>query len=81
MIHPNRRRDGRRTGSLLRSGGTGPLRGDGFGGPDGLLSGLTKTVLEAGLEAKMSEHLGYDRHDPAGKNTGNSRKAPDRRRC
>jgi hypothetical protein len=40
---------------------------------DGLLSGLTKNVLEAGLEAEMSEHLGYDRHDPAGKNTGNSR--------
>ena len=42
-------------------------------GPDGLLSGLTKNVLEAGLEAEMSEHLGYDKHDPAGKNTGNSR--------
>ena len=42
-------------------------------GPNGLLSGLTKNVLEAGLEAEMSEHLGYDRHDPAGKNTGNSR--------
>lgn len=38
-------------------------------GPDGLLSGLTKNVLEA----EMSEHLGYDRRDPAGKNTGNSR--------
>ena len=34
---------------------------------------MTKNVLEAGLEAEMSEHLGYDRHDPAGKNTGNSR--------
>lgn len=42
-------------------------------GPDGLLAGLTKNVLEAGLEAEMSEHLGYDRYDPAGKNTGNSR--------
>jgi putative transposase len=42
-------------------------------GPDGLLSGLTKNVLEAGLEAEMSEHLAYYRHDPAGKYTGNSR--------
>ena len=42
-------------------------------GPGGLLSGLTKNVLEAGLEAEMSEHLGYDRHDPAGRNTGYSR--------
>jgi transposase-like protein len=42
-------------------------------GPDGLLTGLTKDVLEAGLEAEMSEHLGYDKHEPAGNNTGNSR--------
>ena len=42
-------------------------------GPDGLLTGLTKTVLETALDAEMSEHLGYDRHDPAGRNGGNSR--------
>lgn len=42
-------------------------------GPGGLLSGLTKNVLEAGLEAEMSEHLGYDKHDPAGRNKANSR--------
>jgi len=42
-------------------------------GPGGLLTGLTKNVLEAGLESEMSEHLGYDLHDPAGRNSGNSR--------
>jgi putative transposase len=42
-------------------------------GPDGLLSGLTKTVLHTALEAEMTEHLGYDRHDPAGRDGGNSR--------
>ena len=42
-------------------------------GPGGLLSGLTKAVLETALEAEMSEHLGYDRHDPAGRDSGNSR--------
>ena len=42
-------------------------------GPDGLLAGLTKDVLEAGLQAEMSEHLGYDKHEPVGRNTGNSR--------
>jgi transposase-like protein len=42
-------------------------------GPGGLLTGLTKTVLETTLEAEMSEHLGYDRHDPAGRDGGNSR--------
>ena len=42
-------------------------------GPDGLLNRLTKTVLETALEAEMAEHLGYDKHDPAGRGTGNSR--------
>jgi putative transposase len=42
-------------------------------GPGGLLTGLTKRVLETALEAEMSEHLGYDKHDPAGRNRGNSR--------
>ena len=35
-------------------------------GPGGLLTGLTKTVLETALEAEITEHLGYDKHDPAG---------------
>lgn len=42
-------------------------------GPNGLLNQLTKNVLETALEAEMSEHLGYDKHDPAGRNRGNSR--------
>jgi len=42
-------------------------------GPGGLLTGPTKTVLEAALEAEMSEHLGYDKHDPSGRNRANSR--------
>jgi len=42
-------------------------------GPGGLLGDLTKRVLEAGLEAEMTDHLGYDRHDPAGRDGGNSR--------
>lgn len=41
-------------------------------GPGGLLTGLTKNVLEAGLEAEMSEHLGYDKHDPAGRERGSN---------
>ena len=42
-------------------------------GPDGMLTGLTKNVLETALEAEMSEHLGYDKHDPMGRNRENSR--------
>ena len=34
---------------------------------------MTKTVLETALEAEISEHLGCDKHDPVGRNRGNSR--------
>jgi transposase-like protein len=42
-------------------------------GEGGLLQRLTKRLLESALEGEMTDHLGYDRHDPAGKNGGNSR--------
>src|ERR671912_2305855 len=42
-------------------------------GPDGLLNQLTKRVLETALEEEMAGHLGYDKHDPVGRNRGNSR--------
>ena len=42
-------------------------------GPGGLLAGLTKQVLEAGLEVEMDEHLGYAKHAVEGRNRGNSR--------
>jgi putative transposase len=42
-------------------------------GPDGLLKMLTKTVLETALEEEMTDHLGYDKHDPAGRDGANSR--------
>ena len=42
-------------------------------GEGGLLTGLTKSVLECALEEEISDHLGYDKHDPAGRNGGDSR--------
>lgn len=42
-------------------------------GPDGLLSELTKSVLERALDAELTDHLGYERGDPAGHGSGNSR--------
>jgi putative transposase len=42
-------------------------------GPGGLLSDLTKQVLETGLEVEMEEHLGYAKHAAEGRNHGNSR--------
>ncbi|SNR69500.1 Transposase, Mutator family [Haloechinothrix alba] len=41
--------------------------------PNGLLTGLTKQVLETALETELAEHVGYDKHDPAGRNGANSR--------
>lgn len=42
-------------------------------GAGGLLTGLTKSVVETALEADLSDHLGYDKHDPVGRNGANSR--------
>lgn len=54
---------------LARAAGQGvPIAGEG-----GLLQQLTKLVLEASLEGEMDAHLGYGKHDPAGRDGGNSR--------
>lgn len=42
-------------------------------GECGLLARLTKMVVESALEWEMEGHLGYARHDPAGRDGGNSR--------
>jgi putative transposase len=42
-------------------------------GEGGLLQQLTRLVLEASLEGEMDAHLGYGKHDPAGRDGGNSR--------
>src|ERR1700692_2226224 len=42
-------------------------------GENGLLQQLQKAFLERAMQAEMTEHLGYEKHDPAGNNSGNSR--------
>ncbi|MDP9073608.1 MAG: IS256 family transposase [Actinomycetota bacterium] len=42
-------------------------------GDGGVLTELTKVILERALEEERSEHLGYERGDPAGRGSGNSR--------
>lgn len=42
-------------------------------GENGLLKQLTKALLERAMQAEMTDHLGYGKHDPAGNNSGNSR--------
>jgi putative transposase len=48
-------------------------------GEQGLLKRLTKSVLERAMNAEMTHHLGYERHDPAGYNSGNSRNGSSRK--
>src|SRR5918999_4269365 len=42
-------------------------------GQHGLLQQLTKAVVERALQGELTHHLGYEKHDPAGNNSGNSR--------
>lgn len=42
-------------------------------GENGLLKELTKRLLERVMSAEMTEHVGYEKHESAGRNSGNSR--------
>jgi putative transposase len=37
------------------------------------LKQFTKRVVERAMQGEMAEHLGYEKHDPEGNNSGNSR--------
>ena len=39
-------------------------------GVGGLLQQLTKRLVESALEGELTDHLGYDRHDPVGQKIG-----------
>jgi putative transposase len=42
-------------------------------GENGLLKQLTKALLERAMDAELTHHLGYEKSDPAGYHSGNSR--------
>jgi putative transposase len=42
-------------------------------GPGGVLKELTKALLERAMGAELSNHLGYEKHDHAGRGSGNNR--------
>ena len=42
-------------------------------GDDGLFKKLKKALIERALGAELTEHLGYEKGDPAGRGSGNSR--------
>ena len=48
-------------------------RGVALTGEGGFLPEMIKAVLERGMSAELTDHLGYDRGDPAGRGSGNSR--------
>ncbi len=48
-------------------------------GDNGLLKQLTKAVLERAMQAELTEHLGYEKHNVSGDNSGNSRNGKSRK--
>lgn len=44
-----------------------------FWGETGIFAQLKKRIVERTLDAEMDNHLGYSKHNPKGKNSGNSR--------
>jgi putative transposase len=46
-----------------------------------VLSQLTKRLVESALEGEIVDHLGYDKHDPAGRGTDNSRNGTRSKPC
>lgn len=53
--------------------------GTSIDGVEGLLNQMTQAVLERALLSETTHHLGYDRDDPAGAGTGNSRNGSSRK--
>ena len=49
-------------------------------GPDGLLKQLTKALIERAMNAEMSHHLGYEKHAPEGRGSGNNRNGKSRKK-
>ena len=49
-------------------------------GPEGLLKQLTKALIERAMNAEMSHHLGYEKHAPEGRGSGNNRNGKSRKK-
>ena len=48
-------------------------------GEQGLLKQLTKALVERAMQAELTHHLGYPKHDPAGRGSGNARNGVSRK--
>jgi putative transposase len=49
-------------------------------GENGLLKQLTKALVERALSAELTHHLGYEKNQPEGRGSGNSRNGKSRKR-
>jgi len=49
------------------------LTADQITGENGLLKLLTKRIIQKAMTSEIDDHLGYTKHDPEGRNSGNSR--------
>src|SRR4051794_9569800 len=49
-------------------------------GENGLLKQLTKALVERALNAELTHHLGYEKNDPNGRGSGNSRNGKSRKK-
>jgi putative transposase len=49
-------------------------------GKNGLLKQLTKALLERAMHAELTEHVGYEKYDPVGNNSGNSRNGSSKKK-
>jgi transposase-like protein len=44
-----------------------------YHGPEGIMKQLTKALVERTMEAELTEHLGYEKHDQGEKTIANRR--------
>jgi putative transposase len=49
-------------------------------GPDGLLKQLTKALIERAMNTELNHHLGYEKHAPEGRGSGNNRNGRSRKK-
>src|ERR1700745_674439 len=49
-------------------------------GENGLLKQLTKKLIERAMNAELTHQLGYEKHDPEGRGSGNSRNGKSRKK-
>jgi len=49
-------------------------------GEQGLLKQLTKALVERAMDAELTHHLGYEKHDTSGRGSGNSRNGTSRKK-